>query len=87
MLLLLLLLLLLSPGAVPSPFDCYLAIRGLKTIHVRMREHQRNAMAVAEFLESHREVELVSYPGLASHPQHELAKRQCYGFSGMLSFR
>eukprot|EP00800_Vazella_pourtalesii_P015869 TRINITY_DN4393_c1_g1_i1.p1 TRINITY_DN4393_c1_g1~~TRINITY_DN4393_c1_g1_i1.p1 ORF type:complete len:400 (+),score=72.59 TRINITY_DN4393_c1_g1_i1:60-1259(+) len=77
----------LSVGAVPSPFDCYLVLRGLKTLHVRMREHARNALAVASYLESHKNVECVLYPGLPSHPQHELAKRQCYGFSSMVSFR
>lgn len=74
-------------GSVPSPFDCYLANRGLKTLHLRMREHQRNAFAVARFLESSPYAEDVVYPGLPSHPQHELAKRQCKGFSGMVSFR
>lgn len=77
----------LSIGAVPSPFDCFLCNRGLKTLHVRMREHQRNALAAAQFLETHSQVERVLYPGLPSHPQHQLAKKQCYGFSGMLSFR
>lgn len=74
-------------GTVPSPFDCYLAIRGIRTLHLRMREHQTNAMAVATFLSEHPKVESVIYPGLASHPQHELAKRQMKGFGGMLSFR
>ena len=74
-------------GAVPSPFDCYLANRGVKTLHLRMREHQKNAFAVARFLETSPHVAEVMYPGLPSHPQHELAKRQCSGFSGMVSFR
>lgn len=74
-------------GAVPSPFDCYLANRGLKTLHIRMREHQRNAIAVARFLEGSPYVTETLYPGLPSHPQHELAKRQCKGFGGMVSFR
>jgi len=73
-------------GAVPSPFDCYLALRGMKTLHVRMREHAKNAMEVACFLESHPNVERVIYPGLPSHPQHELAKRQMKGFGGMVTF-
>ncbi|KAI6646166.1 hypothetical protein LOD99_9439 [Oopsacas minuta] len=77
----------MSVGSVSTPFDCYLMIRGLKTLHLRMREHQRNALAVANFLESHKEVDLVLYPGLPSHPQHELAKKQCYGFSGIVTFR
>ena len=74
-------------GMVPSPFDCYLANRGLKTLHLRMREHQRNATAVAQFLEASPLVTEAIYPGLPSHPQHELAKRQCKGFSGVVSFR
>jgi len=76
-----------SIGPVPSPFDCFLANRGLKTLHVRMRQHEINAIAVAEFLESNPRVEEAIYPGLKSHPQHELAKRQCTGFGGMVSFR
>jgi len=72
-------------GIVPSPFDCYLANRGAKTLKVRMLQHQKNAMAVATFLESHPAVERVYYPGLKSHPAHELVKRQCTGFSGMVS--
>lgn len=72
-------------GVVPSPFDCYLANRGAKTLKVRMLQHQKNALAVATYLESHPFVERVFYPGLASHPAHELVKRQCTGFSGMVS--
>ena len=73
-------------GAVPSPFDCYLALRGLKTLHVRMAKHETNAFAVAEFLEAHPNVEKVLYPGLPSHPQHDIAKKQCHGFGGMITF-
>lgn len=73
-------------GGVPSPFDCYLVNRGLKTLHIRMREHQRNAFAAAQYLESHPCIERVLHPGLPSHPQHELAKRQSYGHSGMVTF-
>lgn len=75
-----------ASGCVPSPFDCYLANRGAKTLHVRMERHQENALAVARYLESHDMVLRVIYPGLPSHPQHELAKKQCSGFSGMVSF-
>lgn len=73
-------------GAVPSPFDCYLALRGLKTLHVRMDAAQRNAMTIAMFLESHAKVQAVTYPGLESHPQHELAKTQASGFGAMITF-
>jgi cystathionine gamma-synthase/cystathionine gamma-lyase len=73
-------------GGVPSPHDAWLTSRGAKTLALRMREHAKNAQAVAEFLESHPEVGRVYYPGLASHPQHELAKRQMSGFGGMVSF-
>lgn len=73
-------------GAVPGPFDCYLILRGLKTLALRMREHERNARAIAEYLEQHPAVETVHYPGLTSHPQHELAKSQMTGFGGMVSF-
>lgn len=73
-------------GAVPSPFDCYLALRGSRTLHLRMERHQSNALKVASFLESHDRVARVNYPGLSSHPQHSLAKRQMRGFGGMLSF-
>ncbi|MFO0585246.1 MAG: cystathionine gamma-synthase [Anaeromyxobacter sp.] len=72
-------------GGVASPMDSFLVLRGLKTLHVRMERHARGAMAVARFLEQHRQVEKVTYPGLESHPQHALAKRQMRGFGGMLS--
>ncbi|MCL4511147.1 MAG: PLP-dependent aspartate aminotransferase family protein [Bacteroidetes bacterium] len=74
----------LGQGA--SPFDCWLVLRGIKTLAPRMREHERNAKAVAEFLSSHSHVRKVYYPGLESHPHHELAKRQQSGFGGMVSF-
>ncbi|XP_007946514.1 cystathionine gamma-lyase-like, partial [Orycteropus afer afer] len=73
-------------GAVPSALDCYLCNRGLKTLQVRMDKHFENGMAVAQFLESNPRVEKVLYPGLPSHPQHELVKRQCTGCPGMVSF-
>ncbi|XP_077982782.1 cystathionine gamma-lyase-like [Glandiceps talaboti] len=72
-------------GAVPSPFDCYLANRGVKTLPIRMEKHQQNATAVAKALETNPRVEKVLYPGLESHPQHELAKKQMSGFSGMVT--
>ena len=75
-----------SLGAVLSPFDCYMALRGFKTLAVRMREHEKNALLVAQFLESHPTVERVLYPGLPSHPQHEIACKQMSGFSGMITF-
>lgn len=75
-----------SIGAVPAPFDCYMALRGLKTLHLRMERHAQNALEVAKFLEQSPKVEKVVYPGLASHPQHELAKRQMSGFGGMVTF-
>ena len=75
-----------SLGGVPSPFDCYLALRGLKTLHVRMDRHAQNAQAIAELLEGHAFVDRVLYPGLKSHPQHELACRQTGGHSGMVTF-
>ncbi|HXH60550.1 MAG TPA: PLP-dependent aspartate aminotransferase family protein, partial [Fimbriimonadaceae bacterium] len=74
-------------GATPSPFDCFLAQRGIKTLGVRMQCHQQNALKVAEFLEKHPKVEKVYYPGLPSHPHHALAKKQQTGFGGMVSFQ
>lgn len=73
-------------GAVPGPMDCFLVLRGIKTLGVRMRAHERNALRIAQFLEQHPRVERVRYPGLQSHPQHDLAGRQMRCFGGMLSF-
>ncbi|MAG20931.1 MAG: cystathionine gamma-synthase [Candidatus Marinimicrobia bacterium] len=73
-------------GAVPSPFDCWLTSLGVKTLHLRMERHTANGQIVAEFLEAHPKVASVTYPGLPSHPQHEIAKVQMDGFSGMISF-
>ena len=73
-------------GAIPSPFDCWLTLIGVKTLHLRMERHASNAQAVAEFLESHPQVEKITYPGLKSHPQYGVAKEQMDGFSGMISF-
>jgi cystathionine beta-lyase/cystathionine gamma-synthase len=73
-------------GAVSSPFDCWLNLSGLKTLHLRMKRHEESAMAVAEFLERHNKIDRVLYPGLASHPQHAIAKAQMSGFSGMIAF-
>ena len=72
-------------GGVQGPFDSFLALRGLKTLHLRMRAHCENALELAQWLESHPGVDKVIHPGLASHPQHELAKRQMHGFGGMIS--
>ena len=76
-----------SVGAVQGPFDSFLALRGLKTLHLRMQAHCGNAQALAEWLRSHPAIEDVIYPGLAAHPHHALAKRQMDGFGGMLSVR
>jgi cystathionine beta-lyase/cystathionine gamma-synthase len=76
-----------AAGAVPGPFDCWLTLRGIKTLAVRMRQHEENALAVARFLTEHSRVEKVYYPGLPSHPDYELAKRQMRGFGGMVSFQ
>ena len=73
-------------GMVPSPFDCYLVLRGLKTLSLRMERHQSNAMAIATYLENHTKVERVYYPGLPSHPQFALNATQASGFGGMVSF-
>ncbi len=73
-------------GAVPSPFDCWLTLLGVKTLSVRMERHALNAQKVAAYLEAHPKIAFVTYPGLASHPQHEIAKAQMSGYSGMLSF-
>jgi len=73
-------------GAVPSPFDCFLVLRGIKTLAVRMERHAGNALKIAKFLESHPKVRKVIYPGLKSHPQHELARKQMSGFAGIITF-
>ena len=75
-----------SVGAVPSPFDCWLTLLGIKTLPIRMERHGENALKVARFLEEHDKVAWVRYPGLASHPQHAVAARQMSGYSGMLTF-
>jgi cystathionine gamma-lyase len=73
-------------GAVPGPMDCFLTLRGTKTLHLRMERHCSNALAVARWLEKHPRVASVTYPGLESHPQHALARRQMKGFGGMVTF-
>ena len=75
-----------SAGAILSPMDSWLVLRGTKTLPVRMAQHNTNGLALAQFLEGHRKVQRVLYPGLKSHPQYDLAKRQMKGFGGMLSF-
>jgi cystathionine beta-lyase/cystathionine gamma-synthase len=75
-----------ASGAVPGPQDCFLVLRGIKTLHIRMQRHCENAMKVAQWLESHPKVSKVYYPGLATHPGHALAARQMRDFGGMLSF-
>lgn len=72
-------------GSILGPFDSFLAMRGLKTLHLRMRTHCESALAIAEWLSTHPKVEKVFYPGLTSHPQHELAKKQMNGFGGMVT--
>ncbi|MGE5315755.1 MAG: trans-sulfuration enzyme family protein [Acidobacteriota bacterium] len=73
-------------GAVPSPFDCFLVMRGIKTLELRMRRHEENALAIARWLERHPRVKRVIYPGLKSHPQYELALKQTSGHGGIVSF-
>jgi cystathionine gamma-lyase len=73
-------------GAMLAPFDCYMTLRGVKTLPVRMRQHEHNAMEIASYLRDERRVEAVNYPGLESHPQHDLAARQMDGFGGVVSF-
>ena len=72
-------------GAVPSPFDCWLTLLGIKTLSLRIQRHCENAQAIAEFLEAHSKIDRVTYPGLPSHAQHDIAKDQMDGFSGMIS--
>ncbi len=75
-----------AAGATPSPFDCFLTLRGIKTLGLRMREHEKNAIRIAALLKDHPRVRRVYYPGLADHPGHEIAASQMDGFSGMVSF-
>jgi len=75
-----------ATGAVPGPQDCFLVLRGIKTLHLRMERHCENALAVVKFLESHPSVDKIYFPGLPSHPNHEVAKKQMRGFGGMMSF-
>jgi cystathionine beta-lyase/cystathionine gamma-synthase len=75
-----------SAGSGLAPMDCFLVSRGIKTLAVRMKQHESNGMAMAKYLEAHSKVKRVLYPGLASHPQHEIAKKQQNGFGAMLSF-
>lgn len=75
-----------AAGSCPSPFDCFLVNRGLKTLHVRMKQHYKNGIAVARYLESNPRVRKVIYPGLPSHPQHDIFKKQMKGFGGMVTF-
>ncbi|HEX7241985.1 MAG TPA: cystathionine gamma-synthase, partial [Longimicrobiaceae bacterium] len=74
-----------AAGAIPGPWDCWLALRGTKTLHLRMEAHNANGQRIAEWLEAHPAIERVFYPGLPSHPQHELARRQMKGFTGMIT--
>ncbi|HEU0299271.1 MAG TPA: cystathionine gamma-synthase [Longimicrobium sp.] len=74
-----------AAGAIPGPWDCWLALRGTKTLHLRMQAHNANGLRIAGWLEEHPKIERVYYPGLPSHPQHELARRQMKGFTGMIS--
>ena len=75
-----------SIGPSASPFDSWLVLRGLKTLAVRMEAHQKNAMKIAKWLEGHKKIERVVYPGLKSHPQHKIAKKQMSGYGGMITF-
>ncbi|MEO0403816.1 MAG: PLP-dependent transferase, partial [Bacteroidota bacterium] len=75
-----------SCGAVPGPMDCFLVLRGIKTLHLRMERHGQNGAKVAEFLQNHPKVKTVYYPGLSGHKNHEVAAKQMRSFGGMLSF-
>jgi cystathionine gamma-lyase len=74
-----------AAGAVPGPWDCWLALRGTKTLHLRMQAHNANGLQIAQWLQAHDKIQRVYYPGLPSHPQYELAQRQMKGFTGMIS--
>ncbi|TET21500.1 MAG: cystathionine gamma-synthase, partial [Candidatus Cloacimonadota bacterium] len=73
-------------GAIPGPMDCWLVLRGIKTLAIRMEQHTANAITIANYLENQKRVKKVYYPGLLSHPQHQLARKQMKGFGGMISF-
>jgi len=75
-----------AAGNVPSPYDCYNTMRGIKTLALRMEKHQENAMKIAQWLEKQPQVAKVIYPGLPSHPQHQIIKKQASGFGGMIAF-
>jgi cystathionine gamma-lyase len=75
-----------SMGAIQAPFDAFLSLRSLKTLPIRMKAHEANAIEIAKFLEGHAKIQWVRYPGLSSHPQHDLAKKQMLGFGGMITF-
>jgi cystathionine beta-lyase/cystathionine gamma-synthase len=75
-----------ASGGIMSPFECWLVLRGVKTLAVRMRQHDENGQIIAEYLHGHKKVKSVAYPGLSSHPQHDLAKRQMRGFGSMINF-
>ena len=75
-----------SVGAVPSPFDCFLVLRAIKTLSLRMKQHNANGIKVAKFLENHKKISKVIYPGLASHPQNKIAKQQMTGFGAVVTF-
>jgi cystathionine beta-lyase/cystathionine gamma-synthase len=75
-----------AAGAILSPFESWLVLRGIKTLALRMQKHNENAMMIAEYLTRAKKVRKVYYPGLPEHPQHELAKKQCTGFGGMITF-
>ena len=75
-----------SVGAVLAPFEAFLVLRGIKTLALRMEKHNENAASIAEYLQHVKKVQHVYYPGLSTHPQHELARKQCSGFGGMISF-
>jgi len=75
-----------AAGGVPGPFDCWLALRGIKTLPLRMQKHDQNGRAIADWLAGHPKVKKLYYPGLPTHPQHDLARRQMGGFGGMISF-
>ena len=75
-----------SMGAIPSAFDCFLILRGIKTLSLRMKKHNENGLKIARFLKQHKKVSKITYPGLPNHPQKEIAKKQMNGFGGIVSF-